>query len=156
MFSDCSILKCCRDLTLITAMTMPPVVLWRYDLNHGTNSLGHRDPVVFMTKKTIFNFYSLFIVDVDSLNFLSHPTILPTVSFSRMLFPFKSCQTIEYSLKCNNQSNTSRQSIYLQCDQLDSQIIKTSRERHKSAPYLRLKNSKRTSKCQVFSSTVHA
>ena len=26
----------------------------------------------------------------------------------------------------------------------------TSRERHKSAPYLRLKNSKRTSKCQVF------
>ena len=28
-----------------------------------------------------------------------------------------------------------------------------SQERHKSAPYLRLKNSKRTSKCQVFSST---
>ena len=26
----------------------------------------------------------------------------------------------------------------------------TSRERHKSAPYLRLKNSKRTSKCKVF------
>ena len=32
----------------------------------------------------------------------------------------------------------------------------TSRERLKSAPYLRLKNSKRTSKCQVFSSTVPA
>ena len=32
----------------------------------------------------------------------------------------------------------------------------TSRERPKSAPYLRLKNSKRTSKCQVFSSTVPA
>ena len=31
---------------------------------------------------------------------------------------------------------------------------KTSRERPKSAPYLRLKNSKRTSKCQVLSSTV--
>ena len=30
----------------------------------------------------------------------------------------------------------------------------TSPERPKSAPYLRLKNSKRTSKCQVFSSTV--
>ena len=30
----------------------------------------------------------------------------------------------------------------------------TSRERPKSAPYLRLKNSKRTSKCQVLSSTV--
>ena len=30
----------------------------------------------------------------------------------------------------------------------------TSRERPKSAPYLRLKNNKRTSKCQVFSSTV--
>ena len=29
-------------------------------------------------------------------------------------------------------------------------IIRTSRERHKSALYLRLKNSKRTSKCQVF------
>ena len=33
---------------------------------------------------------------------------------------------------------------------------KTSRERPKSAPYLRLKNIKRTSKCQVFSSTVPA
>ena len=33
---------------------------------------------------------------------------------------------------------------------------RTSRERPKSAPYLRLKNSKRTSKCQVFSSTVPA
>ena len=32
--------------------------------------------------------------------------------------------------------------------------IETIRERTKSAPYLRLKNSKRTSKCQVFSSTV--
>ena len=32
----------------------------------------------------------------------------------------------------------------------------TSRERPMSAPYLRLKNSKRTSKCQVFSSTVPA
>ena len=32
----------------------------------------------------------------------------------------------------------------------------TSRERPKWAPYLRLKNSKRTSKCQVFSSTVPA
>ena len=32
----------------------------------------------------------------------------------------------------------------------------TSRERLKSAPYLRLKNSKRTSKCQLFSSTVPA
>ena len=31
----------------------------------------------------------------------------------------------------------------------------TSRERPKLAPYLRLKNSKRTSKCQVFSSTIH-
>ena len=31
---------------------------------------------------------------------------------------------------------------------------KTSRERHKSAPYLKLKNSKKTSKCQVFSSKV--
>ena len=31
---------------------------------------------------------------------------------------------------------------------------KTSRERHKSAPYLRLKHSKRTSKCQVFSFTI--
>ena len=31
---------------------------------------------------------------------------------------------------------------------------RTSRERPKSAPYLRLKNNKRTSKCQVFSSTV--
>ena len=30
----------------------------------------------------------------------------------------------------------------------------TSRERPKSAPYLRLKNSKKTSKCQVLSSTV--
>ena len=33
-------------------------------------------------------------------------------------------------------------------------LWKTSRERHKSAPYLMLKNSKRTSKCQVFSFTV--
>ena len=33
-------------------------------------------------------------------------------------------------------------------------LKKTSRERPKSTPYLRLKNSKRTSKCQVFSSTV--
>ena len=33
-------------------------------------------------------------------------------------------------------------------------LNKTSRERPKSAPYLRLKNSKRTSKCQVLSSTV--
>ena len=31
--------------------------------------------------------------------------------------------------------------------------LETSRERPKSAPYLRLKNSKRISKCQVFSST---
>ena len=37
-----------------------------------------------------------------------------------------------------------------------SVVLKTSRERPKSAPYLRLKNSKRTSKCQVFSSTVPA
>ena len=29
-------------------------------------------------------------------------------------------------------------------------MFETSRERHNSAPYLRLKNSKRTSKCQVF------
>ena len=35
-------------------------------------------------------------------------------------------------------------------------LSETSRERPKSAPYLRLKNSKRTSKCQVFSSTVPA
>ena len=35
-------------------------------------------------------------------------------------------------------------------------LKKTSRERPKSAPYLRLKNSKRTSMCQVFSSTVPA
>ena len=34
------------------------------------------------------------------------------------------------------------------------EVTPTSRERHKSAPYLRLKNSKRMSKCQVFSSTV--
>ena len=33
-------------------------------------------------------------------------------------------------------------------------FVETSRERPKSAPYLRLKNNKRTSKCQVFSSTV--
>ena len=32
--------------------------------------------------------------------------------------------------------------------------VQTSRERPKSAPYLRLKNSKKTSKCQVFSFTV--
>ena len=32
--------------------------------------------------------------------------------------------------------------------------MKTSRERHKSASYLRLKNSTMTLKCQVFSSTV--
>ena len=32
--------------------------------------------------------------------------------------------------------------------------MQTIRERHKSAPYLRLKNSKRTSQCQVFSSTI--
>ena len=31
---------------------------------------------------------------------------------------------------------------------------KTSREQPKSAPYLRLKSSKRTSKCHIFSSTV--
>ena len=35
-----------------------------------------------------------------------------------------------------------------------STFFKTSRERPKSAPYLRLKNNKSTSKCQVFSSTV--
>ena len=35
-------------------------------------------------------------------------------------------------------------------------LVRTSRERPKSAPYLRLKNSKRISKCQVFSSTVPA
>ena len=34
--------------------------------------------------------------------------------------------------------------------------VKTSRERPKSAPYLRLKISKRTSKCQEFFSTVPA
>ena len=34
--------------------------------------------------------------------------------------------------------------------------FKTSRDRPKSAPYPRLKNSKKTSKCQVFSSTVPA
>ena len=34
--------------------------------------------------------------------------------------------------------------------------METSRERPKLAPYLRLKNSKRTSKCQVFPSTVPA
>ena len=39
---------------------------------------------------------------------------------------------------------------------LNHHITKTSRDRPKSAPYLRLKNSKRTSKCQVFSSTVPA
>ena len=33
-------------------------------------------------------------------------------------------------------------------------LIGTIRERPKSAPYLRLKNSKRTSKLQIFSSTV--
>ena len=32
--------------------------------------------------------------------------------------------------------------------------LETNRERPKSAPYLRLKNSKKTSKCQVLSSTV--
>ena len=37
---------------------------------------------------------------------------------------------------------------------LTENILITSRERPKSAPYLRLKNNKRTSKCQVFSSTV--
>ena len=36
----------------------------------------------------------------------------------------------------------------------ESNRKKTSRERQKSAPYLRLKNSKRTLKCQVFSFTV--
>ena len=35
-------------------------------------------------------------------------------------------------------------------------VKQTSWERPKSAPYLRLKNSKRTSKCQIFSSTVPA
>ena len=39
------------------------------------------------------------------------------------------------------------------CDQ-KFEKLKTSRERPKSAPYLRLKNNERTSKCQVFSSTV--
>ena len=34
--------------------------------------------------------------------------------------------------------------------------IETCRERPKSAPYLRLKNSKRISKCQLFSFTVPA
>ena len=36
-----------------------------------------------------------------------------------------------------------------------AKISTTSREQHKQAPYPRLKNSKRTSKCQVFSFTVH-
>ena len=35
-----------------------------------------------------------------------------------------------------------------------SPVLTTSRERHKSVPYLRLKNSQRTSKSQVFSFTV--
>ena len=39
---------------------------------------------------------------------------------------------------------------------MKSSATQTSRERPKSAPYPRLKNSKRTSKCQVFSSTVPA
>ena len=33
-------------------------------------------------------------------------------------------------------------------------VVETSRDRPKSAPYPRLKNSKKTSKCQVFSFTV--
>ena len=37
---------------------------------------------------------------------------------------------------------------------LRNNVLKTSRERHKSTRYLRLKNSKRTSKCQIFSFTV--
>ena len=42
----------------------------------------------------------------------------------------------------------------LQQRDLLSELFITSRERPKSAPYLRLKNIKRTSKCQAFSSTV--
>ena len=41
--------------------------------------------------------------------------------------------------------------LILSCLQTEK---KTNRERHKSAPYLRLKNSKSTSKCQLFYFTV--
>ena len=37
---------------------------------------------------------------------------------------------------------------------IEKRRLETSRERPKSATYLRLKNSKKTSKCQVLSSTV--
>ena len=45
--------------------------------------------------------------------------------------------------------------LFKECSRFRASKIqeKTSRERPKSAPYLRLKNSKRTSMCQVFSST---
>ena len=39
-------------------------------------------------------------------------------------------------------------------DAARSQLVSTSRDRPKSAPYPRLKNSKKSSKCQVFSFTV--
>ena len=38
----------------------------------------------------------------------------------------------------------------IMCKTIDFRYIKTSRDRPKSAPYPRLKNSKKTSKCQVF------
>ena len=41
--------------------------------------------------------------------------------------------------------------MWLKCSSVCSQVgLETSRELHKSVPYLRLRNSKGTSKCQVF------
>ena len=50
--------------------------------------------------------------------------------------------------------STEKNHTILACSKREFLPYKTSRERPKSAPYLRLKNSKRTSKCRVFSSTV--
>ena len=62
--------------------------------------------------------------------------------------------TLHHSTRGAHPSNRSSRYVRHDWDFSPATSTQTSRERHKSAPYLRLKNSKRTSKCQIFTFTV--
>ena len=59
------------------------------------------------------------------------------------------CNIVNIKIKVNFWNNRPWQD----CRRIEPVLDKTRRERSKSSPYIRLKNSKRTSKCQLFFST---
>ena len=101
---------------------------------------------------------------LTSISSASRSSVTFSVSSSQLIKLIKSVtslvlkKSLYYSLRFSTKKRRLKKAVFESQGYPLGYLLKlyylTSRERPKSAPYLRLKNSKKTSKCQVLSSTV--